>query len=255
MSDQVVQPASEVTPGLTQWQRVIDVFTAPSKTFNDIKRGNKSWWLPFILTALCGAFLWFAIYSQVSWKTVYENQQKLAPEFAKRMMDQMPPEQRAAAEARGPRTQAITWALSPLGLLIYDLLLALILWPTINFGFGGKASYGSILAVIIYAGLVLWPIRLILGGVALFAGAAPDGFNIGNPAPTNIAAFLNQADTSKALYGLLSAIDIPTIWCLIVASIGVAIVAGVKRTSGYIAVFGWWILVTLVFVGFAAITG
>jgi hypothetical protein len=253
MSDQVVQPAAEVAPGLTQMQRIINVFAAPSKTFADIKRGNKTWWLPFLITVACGAFLWTAINSQVTWKTVYENQQKLQPEFAKRMMDQMPPEQRAAADARGPKTQAITWALSPLGLLVYDLLMALILWPTVNFGFGGKASYGSILAVIMYAGLVLWPIRLILAGIALFAGAAPDGFNVGNPAPTNIAAFLNQADTSKALYALLSAIDVPTIWCLVVTSIGVAIVAGVKRPSGYIAVFGWWFLVTLVIVGISAI--
>jgi ABC-type multidrug transport system fused ATPase/permease subunit len=253
MSDQIVQSAVEIAPGLTQMQRVINVFAAPSKTFADIKAGHKSWWMPFLITVLCGAFLWTAINSQVTWKTVYENQQKLAPEFAKRMMDQMPPDQRAAADARGPKTQAITWALSPLGLLVYDLLMALILWPTINFGFGGKASYGSILAVIIYAGLVLWPIRLLLGGIALFAGASPDGFNVGNPAPTNIAAFLNQADTNKALYALLTAIDIPTFWCLVVTSIGVAIVAGVKRPSGYIAVFGWWFVATLVIVGIAAI--
>jgi len=253
MSDQVVQPAAEAVSGLTQMQRIINVFAAPSKTFADIKGGNKSWWLPFLITVVCGAFLWTAINSQVTWKTVYENQQKLQPEFAKRMMDQMPPEQRAAADARGPKTQAITWALSPLGLLVYDLLMALVLWPTINFGFGGKASYGSILAVIMYAGLVLWPIRLVLAGIALFAGAAPDGFNVGNPAPTNIAAFLNQADTNKALYTLLSAIDAPTIWCLVVTSIGIAIVAGIKRPSGYIAVFGWWFLVTLVIVGISAI--
>jgi len=253
MSDPVIQPAAEVTPGLSQGQRLTCIFTAPSKTFNDIKLGNKSWWLPFLITVLCGAFLWTAINSQVTWRTVYENQQKLQPEFAKRMMDQMPPEQRAAADARGPKTQAITWALSPLGLLIYDLLMALVLWPTINFGFGGKATYGSILAVIMYAGLVLWPIRLLLGGIALFAGAAPEGFNVGNPAPTNVAAFLNQADTSKALYTLLSAIDAPTIWCLIITSIGVAIVAGVKRPSGYIAVFGWWFIVTLAFIGLAAL--
>jgi Yip1 domain len=253
MSDPVVQPAAEVAPGLTQIQRVTNVFAAPSKTFADIKAGHKSWWLPFLIIVLSGAFLYTAITTQVTWKTVYENQQKLAPEFAKRMMDQMPPEQRAKADAAGPRNQAVTWALSPLGVLLQDLIMALILWPTINFGFGGKATFGSLFVVTVYAGLVLWPLRLILGGISLFAGASPDGFNIGNPAPTNIAAFLNPADTNKALYALLSAIDLPTLWCLIVTSIGVAIVAGVKRPSGYIAVFGWWFVVTLVIVGIAAI--
>jgi hypothetical protein len=253
MNDQAVQPAGEATQGLTQLQRVINVYAAPSKTFADIKAGHKSWWLPFLITVLCGAFLYTAITMQVTWKTVYENQQKLAPEFAKRMMDQMPPEQRAKADAAGPKNQAVTWALSPLGVLLQDLIMALVLWPTINFGFGGKATFGSLFVVTVYAGLVLWPIRLILGGISLFAGASPDGFNIGNPAPTNIAAFLNPADTSKVVYTLLAALDAPTIWCLVVTSIGVSIVAGVKRPSGYIAVFGWWILVTLVFIGFSAI--
>ncbi len=253
MNDQAVQPAGEATQGLTQLQRVINIYAAPSKTFVDIKAGHKSWWMPFLITVICGAFLYTAVTMQVTWKTVYENQQKLAPEFAKRMMDQMPPDQKAAADARGPKTQAVTWALSPLGVLLQDLIMALILWPTINFGFGGKATFGSLYVVTVYAGLVLWPIRLLLGGISLFAGASPDGFNIGNPAPTNIAAFLNPADTSKALYTLLSALDAPTIWCLVITSIGVSIVAGVKRPSGYIAVFGWWALVTLAFIGFAAI--
>ena len=82
MNDQAVQPAGEATQGLTQLQRVTNIFTAPSKTFADIKAGHKSWWLPFLITVLCGAFLYTAITMQVTWKTVYENQQKLAPEFA-----------------------------------------------------------------------------------------------------------------------------------------------------------------------------
>jgi hypothetical protein len=32
-------------------------------------------------------------------------------------------------------------------------------------------------------------------------------------------------------------------------------VAGVKRNSGYIAVFGWWVIFVLVGVGIAAVTG
>jgi len=35
---------------------------------------------------------------------------------------------------------------------------------------------------------------------------------------------------------------------------GIAIVAGVKRSSGYIAVFGWWALIVLISVGYAAAT-
>ena len=42
MNEQAVQPEVGTTTGLTQWQRVANTFTAPSKTFEDIKRGNRS---------------------------------------------------------------------------------------------------------------------------------------------------------------------------------------------------------------------
>jgi uncharacterized membrane protein YhaH (DUF805 family) len=36
--------------------------------------------------------------------------------------------------------------------------------------------------------------------------------------------------------------------------IGIATVAGVKRSSGYIAVFGWWAILMLIGLGWDAIT-
>jgi hypothetical protein len=252
MSDTGVQPMAESTPGLSQMQRVTNTFSAPSKTFADIKNGHRSWWLPFIILILTGAFLFFAVTKQVTWKTVYENQQKAAPEFAKRMQEQMPPEQKAAADRRGPISQEVTWALSPIGLLLMNMIAAVILWPTINFGFGGKATFGSALAVTMYATLVLWPIKLILGGIALFAGVAPESFNLQNIAGTNIAYYLSKEDTPAALYALLMYIDPLVIWNLCITAIGLAVVAGVKRSSGYIAVFGWWVILLIIGVGFAA---
>jgi hypothetical protein len=62
------------------------------------------------------------------------------------------------------------------------------------------------------------------------------------------------AETSKVVYSLASSLDVISIWTAIVLAIGVAIVAGVKRTSGYIAVFGWWAIFVLIGVGFAAIS-
>jgi hypothetical protein len=162
----------------------------------------------------------------------------------------MPPEQRAAAEKQGPINQEVTWALSPVGLLLIDMLGALVLWPTINFGFGGKAKYWSILAVMMYAGMVLWPIKLLLGGAALFAGAEPAAFDPSNVFASNYAYFMEQR--SGPLYAVAKAIDPLDIWCMVLTSIGIAIVAGTKRTAGYIAVFGWWAVVMLVLVGISA---
>jgi len=139
----------------------------------------------------------------------------------------------------------------PLMVLAGVALLSLGLWGTINFVFGGKAKYGSIFAVWMFASLP-GLVKSLLGIVVIFAGAAPESFNIKNFAPTNAAAFLNPLETNKSLYALLTSLDAVTIWTLVLLGMGTAIVAGVKRTSGYIAVFGWWAIFVLFGVGIAA---
>jgi len=247
-----VVPAVPADPGLTQMERVLNVYTAPSKTFNDVKR-FATWWFPFLITVLAGGILFTAITTKVTWAQIYENNQQNAPQWAKDMQDKQPPEQRAQAERIGPLWQEITWALSPLGLLLIDLAAAGVLLATINFGFGGKARFGAVLAVTLYANLVSWVPKLLLGSIAIFAGMPSESLKLPNVAGTNLGFYLNPQDTSKVLYTLATALDPLSIWGLAVTSIGVAIVAGTKRSSGFAAVFGWWGLFTLIFLGLAAI--
>jgi hypothetical protein len=91
--------------------------------------------------------------------------------------------------------------------------------------------------------------------ITILAGMAPESFNIKNMAPTNLGAFLDPIETNKALYSLASSIDIVTIWTLILLGMGTSIIAGTKRSSGYIAIFGWWAVFVLVSAGIAVVTG
>ena len=102
----------------------------------------------------------------------------------------------------------------------------------------------------------LFPYTTLFRSIVIFAGMAPESFNLANFAPTSIGAFLPPPpETNAALYKLASALDFTTIWSMALLAIGIAIVAGVKRTSGYIAVFGWWAIIILITVGWAAIMG
>ena len=253
MSELEVQSTAEAVPGLTQWQRVANTFTAPSKTFDDIKSGNKSWWLPFILTVLATYILFAAITFQVGWGQVTENTNHLNPK-AEEKMAQLPPDQRATAMKVTQYFIEGSFAASPIFILATVALGSLIMLGTINFGFGGKAKFGSIFTVWIYASLPTI-IKALLGSLVLYTGAAPESFNLANFAPTNVGAFLNPMETNKALYTLATSLDFVSIWSMAILAIGIATVAGVKRSSGYFAVFGWWGLVILVSVGIAAISG
>jgi hypothetical protein len=257
MSDSVVQPLAEPVPqpapGLSQIQRVIYTFTAPSKTFNDIKAGHRSWWLPFLITLLVSYLFFAAVYTKIGMRQVAENSIHLNAKQEARMAD-MPADQReTGVKFAAIFTEVILLAAPFLG-LAFVALLSLVLWGTINFGFGGKANYSGIFVSWMYAGLP-GVLTALLGIVVIFAGTAPESFNLNNPAPTNIAAFLNPLETNKALYALLKSLDVITIWFLALLSIGTAIVAGVKRGSGYIAVFGWWIVLVLISVGITAAMG
>ncbi|MGA3334692.1 MAG: YIP1 family protein [Terracidiphilus sp.] len=254
MNDLGVQPAAESAPagvGLTQWQRVANTFAAPSKTFEDIKRGNRSWWLPFVLFIVVGTALWGAVTVKVGWPQVVENGLRMAPKQAERLQ-QLPPAQQETQAKISAISQEVIWGLGPVWVLLFNLIAAGILVGTINFGFGGKATFGQVLSVSWYAGLP-GLIKLAMGIIGLFVGVAPESFLPGNPAGTNIGYYFSPTEMPMMLWGLLVALDVTFIWTLTLFSKGLAKVAGTKESSGYIAVFGWWVLYTLVTTGVGAL--
>lgn len=253
MNELEMDSMAGVTSGLSQWQRVANIFSAPSKTFEDIKRGNRSWWLPFLIAVLFGYLLFGVVNTKVGMRQVVENQIHLNPQ-AEEQMAQAPPERRESSLKVWLYITEGMFLGSPVMLLFYDVVISAVLLGTINFAFGGKARFADCFALWFFAGLP-GIVKVLLGIVVLLAGAAPESFNIQNFAPTNLGAFLNPAETNKALYALASALDVVTIWTLILLGMGTAIVAGVKRSSGYIAVFGWWAVIVGVGVIAAALRG
>jgi hypothetical protein len=254
MSDLGVQSVAEPVPagpGLSEMQRVTSIFSAPSKTFEDIKRGNRSWWMPWVILAIFGYLFFAAVSYKVGMQTVVDNQMRMAGEKQQEQMAKMTPEQRELQSKWSLYITEGVFVAGPVFVLVVAAVVSLVLWGTINFGFGGKASFGSIFAVWFFASLPE-VFKTLLGIVVIFAGGTPETFNIKNYAPTNVAAFLPVMETNKAVYALANSLDIVTIWSLVLMGMGIAIVAGVKRSSGYIAVFGWWVIIILISVGFAA---
>ena len=238
-------------PALTQTQRVVYTFTAPSKTFKDIKRST-SWWLPFLLGIIATAGLFFTVQAKVGWVQVSENQMRMSPKQSEQL-DKLTPEQRASQMAIVAKVTEGFFLVFPVLGLIFTAVIAGVLLATINFGFGGKAKFWEAFSVCYYGSLP-GLIKVILGIAALLAGAAPESFNSRNFSGTNIGYYLSP-DTNKVVLALATSFDVITIWTLVLYSIGFATVAGVKRSSGYVAVFGWWILIVLVGAGWAAFAG
>lgn len=253
MTDTSVQATAEGTPKLSQMERVVDTFTAPSKTFTDIKNGHRAWWVPFLIYVVLGYAFFYVVNTKVGMRQVSENQVRMSPKAEERMQQLTPEQREGQMKISGYVTEGVFLA-GPVFLILMGVVISAVMLGTINFGFGGKAKFGSVLAVWMYA-MLPSVIKTLLGIIVLFAGSAPEAFNISNYAPTNLGAFLSPTDTNPALYALASSIDAITIWTLVLVGIGTSMVAGVKRSAGYIAAFGWWALLALVGVGYRAVAG
>jgi hypothetical protein len=234
-------------PGLSQVERVVDTFVAPTKTFKDILRST-SWWLPFLLAVLVTIGVTFAIDKQVGFDRVVENVIHESPKQEEQLAS-LTPDQRASQMTKMAAGYRVVSYASPILILIFSALGALINWGSFNFGLGAQTTFGQMFCVWMYASLP----RLLSGLLTLVTvcfGGNTEGFDLKNPVGTNIAYYL--PDAAPWVKTALSFFDLIGIWNLILLVIGTSIVAKVSRGKAAAVVIGWWVLIMIVSVGATA---
>ncbi len=241
-------PSSEPA-ALSEGARIVDTFVAPSKTFTDLRR-SAAWWAPWLLMVIVGVAFAYVVDVKVGYPQVIENQIAKSS-MMQRQVEGLSPDARAAnIQKRAAVTRVIYFALPALS-LIFIAIFAGIYYASFKFGANADLTYGLSFAVVVYAALPE-VLRGLLAMVTLFAGAAPDSFNIQNPVATNLGAFFDQA-TSPFLYTMGSSLDIFRLWSIALTAIGFAYAGKVKLGVAFAIVIGWFVLATLVFSGLATL--
>jgi Yip1 domain len=250
MGDAAIVNGQAMGPGLSQVERVVDTFVAPSRTFTDILR-NRSWWLPFVLMAIASLAVAFTMQKRVGFEHMYEMSLQQNPSQQARI-EAMQPEQRAGAMKVGAAfTEGISfmyWAFILLGAAIGGL----VLWGSFNFLAGAQTTFGEMFTVWMYASLTGLVVSIIIILTLVLAGG--DSFNIQDPVGTNPGYYLS-AESPHWLRAFLGSFDLLGFWFLGLLIIGTSIVAKVKRSVAAAVVLGWWVLIVLVKTAFAAVTG
>ena len=233
---------------LSEGERIVDTFIAPSKTFTDIRR-NASWWAPWLLMAVFGLGMVFVVDKKLGMETAYENQLRLSPKQMDKI-EQMPPEQKANAIRIGTaftRYFSYGW---PIMTIIFLGIIAAVLMATFNFGFGAEVKFKQALAVSMYASLP--SIIKVLIAIAVVGFGAAEGFTFQNPVASNLGGLVDPS-SSHFLYSVLASLDVFTIWTLVLTGIGYSCITRVKRGTCMGVVFVWWIVVVLVSSGLGAL--
>ena len=233
---------------LTEVERVVDTFIAPTKTFTDIRR-NASWIVPWILMSIVGLSMVFVIDKKLTMETAYENQLRQSPKQMDKI-DSLPADQKAKAMQLGANITRYFGYGSPILTLVLVGIMAAVLMATFNFGFGAEVKFMQAMAISMYAFLPT-VIKTLIATVLVGIGAA-EGFTFQNPVASNLGG-LADPTSSHFLYSVLSAIDVFNIWVLVLTGIGYSCVTRVKRGTCMGVVFGWWAVVTLVGAGIGAL--
>jgi Yip1-like protein len=230
----------ELAP-LSQAQRVVNTFFAPSKTFTDLRR-SAAWWAPFLISVIFSVAFVYVVDQKIGFRKVVENQLRLQPKQAERI-EQLPANQRETAMQRQTSvTKGISYGF-PLLLLAWHAIVAAVLLATLKFGASAEIKYKTLFALVIYAGLP-GLFKAVLAVVSILAGVASDAFTFQNPVATNPGYFIDAA-SSPVLFSLLSSLDVLTIWTLVLAAIGITCVSKVKRGTAFAIVFGWYAVTVL----------
>ncbi len=246
MSTPAVTPDAQ--PGLSEGERLINTFFAPSKTFADIRR-NPSWWVPWLILSILSIAFIQVMGVKIGYDTITRN--AIAQSGRAEKFEQLPPEQKQQQIEISNKFIKIAGYMSPLFVLVYALIIAAVLMAMFNFGAGAEVKFGQSLAVVFYSWL---PSLLgsVLGIVSLLVGVDPEGFNINNPVATNPAYFMDPTK-SKFLYGMASSIDVFMIWSIILMGIGYSSLSKVKKGTAIAMIATAYILYKLVRSGIAAI--
>ena len=230
----------EAPPALSQAERVIDTFIAPSKTFTDIRR-NASWWMPWLVGAIVGLALVTVVDKKVGLDKVAENQIQLQPKQAAKL-EQLPPDQRAQQmEISTKITRVIAYGF-PIFKLALVAVLASVLLATFKFGLGTEVNFSQAYAISMYA----WLPECIKGLLTILTVSISggDNFTFQNSLASNLGVLFDP-NSSHFLYSLGSSIDVFNIWILVLTGIGYQCVTRLKRGTCMAVVFGWWAVVTL----------
>lgn len=241
-------PISPVeTKPLSQVERVVDTFIAPTKAFTDLRR-SANWFVAWLLLAIVSVAMVFVVDKKLGMEKVVENQLALQPKQAAQL-DKLSPDQRASQMDKIVTYNRIAGYAYPIEIVIILAIIAAVLLGTFNFGLGTELTFNQCLAICMYASLpgILKALIAILA-IALGGGEA---FTFQNPVASNLGGLVDPS--SHVLYSIATSIDVFTIWTLILTGLGFACLTRVKRGTCMAVVFGWWVAVVLIAAGFAAL--
>jgi hypothetical protein len=237
--------------GMGEFARLTGVFFEPGKTFADVAR-RPSWFVPMLLTVLFGLIFCVVVGQRIGWDNIAQQQME-------KRMATMQPEQREQAMKQADLTKKITqvsaYVITVIGPAIGYLIAAAVLLGIVAGILSAPVKFKQVFAIMCYAGMV-GVVQVVLMIVVVFLKKNPADFDIQHPLAFNAGALMDP-NGSKFLFALASALDVFSLWRILLIAVGLKAAAGKKLSFGgaLFAVLLPWAVMVLIGATLAGIFG
>jgi hypothetical protein len=235
-------------PGLSEPQRLINVFIAPQKTFEDLKR-KPSWWVPWAVTGIFIVIFGVVAVQKIDMVRFIQQQIDRSPSAQKRL-EQATPEQRERGIAIQATGTKVVFYAYPVFTLLGGLIIAAILMAIFNFMLGAEVPFQRAMAVVFYS-YVPWIISTVLLTISVLVSSDPNTIDLTNPMPTNPGFFMDPQG-NKFIYAIISSLDIFSIWTVILLGLGFAKASSNRKPTAGTGITTMFVVWAIFVIGRAA---
>jgi len=235
------EPVPTISSFLT---RAANVFASPGELYDEVAQvpvQTSSWLVPFLCMLLLAILSAFIVFSNPTFRDqILEPQrQELQKEVEKGKMTQEQADKATEMMEGGPMTLVIGTVSSAVVVTLVFFSIPLLLWLIVKFGFKSSADYKKILEVLGLTALIG-----ILGSIVSLL--MMHVFNTMYASPSGILFVMNSYDRHNVAHSLLAALNVFTLWQVVVAGVGIGKVGGKSSGVGVGTVLGLWLVWTII---------
>jgi hypothetical protein len=211
--------------------QLVWIFTSPTRVFEDIREGRIPWWQPWIWLSL------LTMVATVLSLPIQHAVTELNSEMTQEQLDTI---------ARFGWLQVLG---QPLFVLLQQLLFAGITYVLVTI-LSSAATFRRYFTLTLFMSMIVSLGAIISSAVVRMRGV--DTIRTIKDAQVSVGLGFLAPEGSDVLYGLLSSIDVFTIWSLAVLGLGLMHIFGMSRGQAIACVIPWWLIsAALVVVGVA----
>jgi hypothetical protein len=238
-------PSQPAEPKPNPFARITGVLFSPNETFASIAR-RPDWVVPLLLILVVGYATTFFFLPRLDWDAVSavqaEQMKAKNPQMSQEDIDRVSRMSQAIGKVIG-------W-IAPILAAIWYAIVAGVLLLAFRL-FGGEGTFKQAFSATLYGWVPLVIYGIVATVVAVARGGKIDPTQIATLVKSN-PAFLLDMKAHPALFSLLSAFDVFTIWTVVLLIIGFAALSRVSKARAATIIVSLWLVIVLIKSGFAA---